>query len=274
MFEYYPDHKNSEKAVARYKVVYDVPEAYLPSIKYALAGFGGGIGRIAYTTVEYAIDTLDAVRIVRIFYYDFPPEVVINDGGIIEPICVEIFASQGKNKLLLVTSPTQPISYGHFELSQIILEQLKKMDVQHCYTTASYFPRGKLDRGTRKIYIASSDRNIIKKWVDMNYPIAILEPGTCITGMNGVLPSCAPIYNLAGAIILCETYGYFVDKPDYSAAFSALEALNQNLKLKIDLKELKKVALEKDEQVFSAEKYSDKLKMDSKDVKDKPEGYL
>ncbi len=206
-----------------------------------------GIALAGKYTVDYIIKTLGAKKIFDLYFYDFPPQVLIDLGLMNLP---SVYLSHYQNEstgddLLLLSSDFQPLThYGVNVLSLILAEQLRKLGVTLVISLGASAVNTIVK--DPKIYASATSQDILS----INFNIPDFERFTTgvITGMNGVLPAIIGREgDIKGVILLAEACRYLTC--DFRAARKLLEALDKIFNLKMDYTEINNKIKELDESI-------------------------
>ncbi|MEM2907207.1 MAG: PAC2 family protein [Candidatus Odinarchaeota archaeon] len=228
-----------------------------------------GIALAGKYTVDYFIKVLDARKIFDLYFYDLPPQVLI-DSGLMNLPSVYMFHyynSASGDDLLFLSSDFQPIShYGVNALSLILAEQLRKMGVKLVISLGASAVNTIVKEP--KIYISSTKPDILTN--SFNLPGFERFADGVITGMNGVLPALIGREDeMCGVILLVEACRYLTC--DFRASKKLLEALEQVFNLKLDYTGVNNKISELDENI-------EKLKLEEQSrkqpVKDERTNYI
>ncbi len=206
-----------------------------------------GIALAGKYTVDYIIKTLSARKIFDLYFYDFPPQVLI-DLGLMNLPSVYLFHYYNElsgDDLLLLSSDFQPLThYGVNALSLILAEQLRKLGVKLIISLGASAVN--IIVKDPKIYASATSPSILN--TSFNTPDFERFADGVITGMNGVLPAIIGREgDIQGVILLAEACRYLTC--DFRAAKKLLEVLEKTLNLKIDYTEINNKIRELDESI-------------------------
>ncbi|WEU39955.1 MAG: PAC2 family protein [Candidatus Odinarchaeum yellowstonii] len=228
-----------------------------------------GIALAGKFTVDYIIKALGAKKIFDLYFYDFPPQVLI-DLGLMNLPSVYLFHYYNElsgDDLLFLSSDFQPLThYGVNALSLILAEQLRKLGVKLVISLGASAVNTIVK--DPKIYASATSQNILNK--DLNPPEFERFSDGVITGMNGVLPAIiGRDGDIQGVILLAEACRYLTC--DFRASKKLLEALEKLLNIKIDQTEIDSKIRELDESI-------EKLKLEEQSrrqtVRDEKTNYI
>jgi hypothetical protein len=196
-----------------------------------------GIGNVGKIAVEYLIDKLKMIKMTDIVTQYLPPQVFINEEGLIHLAKNSIYYKKriNKNDLVIVTGDFQGTTQeGQYELSYLILQLAEEMKASAVYTLGGYSV-GKIVEHPR-VLGAVSDRKMLEvlKAAGVVFPKG--EPGGGIVGSAGlVLGLATEVFEMSAACLMGETSGYFADP---RGAMVLLETLSKLVSTDVDLQEL------------------------------------
>ena len=204
-----------------------------------------GVGNVGKLAATHLIEELNAKKCIEIYSSYFPPQVLIDDDGIVKLVNNELYYYHGKGKtrdLLFLVGEYQGMdSSGQYDLCTKLIELVKQMGVTTIYTLGGY-GLGKLVPDPRVLGAATSDE-IVKLFKGAGVEFIDGEPGAGIVGASGLLLGLGKLQGIHGGCLMGETSGYMVDPKSASAVLKSLQKL---LNLKIDLSELEERAKQVD----------------------------
>tara|TARA_Y100000817_G_scaffold215604_1_gene169552 strand:+ start:206 stop:964 length:759 start_codon:yes stop_codon:yes gene_type:complete len=204
-----------------------------------------GVGNVGKLAAMHLIEKLDAKKCVEIYSSNFPPQVLIDDDGIVNLVNNELYYFKGKNKtrdLLFLVGEYQGMdATGQYELCTELISLVKKIGVTTIYTLGGY-GLGKLVPEPRVLGAATSPE-IIELFKSADVEFIDGEPGAGIVGASGLLLGLGKLQGLHGGCLMGETSGYMVDPKSASVVLKSLQKL---LKVKIDLSDLEERAKQVD----------------------------
>jgi len=204
-----------------------------------------GVGNVGKLAAMHLIEELNAKKCTEIYSSNFPPQVLIDDEGIVKLVNNELYyhKSKGKsNDLLFLVGEYQGMdSAGQYELCSQLITLVKKMGVTSIYTLGGY-GLGKLVPEPRVLGAATSEE-IVKLFKTADIEFIDGEPGAGIVGASGLLLGLGKLQGIEGGCLMGETSGYMVDPKSASVVLKSLQKL---LNIKIDLRELEKRAKQVD----------------------------
>ncbi len=208
-----------------------------------------GVGNVGKLAAEHLVDQLKAVKFVEMYSKFFPPQVLVNDTGIIRLVSNEMYyvsRPEAKNDIVIMTGDYQGLTpEGQYELSDKTLQVLKELRVKRLYTLGGY-GLGKMIEKPR-VLGAATDAELVEELKGFGVTFSKGEPGSGIVGASGLLLGLGNLYGMRSACLMGETSGYFVDP---KGAQAVLEILAKILDVKIEFAALEEKA-EQIEQITS-----------------------
>ena len=220
-----------------------------------------GVGNVGKLAAMHLIEELKAKKCTEIYSSHFPPQVLIDDGGVVKLVNNELYYHKGKGKnkdLLFLVGEYQGMdSSGQYELCNQLITLAKEMGVASIYTLGGY-GLGKLVPEPRVLGAATSEKMVeLFKSADIEFIDG--EPGAGIVGASGLLLGLGKLQGIEGGCLMGETSGYMVDPKSASVVLKSLQKL---LGIEIDLEELEKRAKQVDS-------ITNQLKENESEVEDK-----
>lgn len=196
-----------------------------------------GIGNVGKIAAEYLVEKLKMERLADVFSQYLPPQVFIDDDGVVKLARNSLYYKKiaGKSDLLVLVGDFQGTTQeGQYEISHFILELAKKLNVSFVYTLGGY-STGKIVE-TPRVLGAVTNTEILETLQDNGVVFPKGEPGGGIVGSAGVMLGLGKeVFSLNGACLMGETSGYFADP---KGAKEIVRVLKGILGLKIDLSDL------------------------------------
>ena len=218
----------------------------LPENPIIISGMPG-MGNVAKIAVDYIIEELKLKPYAYIYGKIMPNSVIVNQDNTIElpKFYIYSFKNEKKEDIVLLTGESQPLSEeGNFEFAELIFE-LFDYKIKELITLAG---RG-LQTVPReiKLFVLANDtkyyKNLIKKLIKIDNSIQkdSYKQVSTITGLAGILPAYAKVYNIKAFSLMADTYAdpFFLS---FNSSLKVLKVLMSYLNFKVDLKELEKEA--------------------------------
>ena len=224
-----------------------------------------GVGNVGKLAAMHLIDELQAKKCMEIYSSHFPPQVLIDEEGIVNLVNNELYYYNGKGKerdLLFLVGEYQGMdSSGQYELCQKLIDLVKDMGVTTIYTLGGY-GLGKLVPEPRVLGAATSIE-IVKSFKKAGVEFIDGEPGAGIVGASGLLLGLGKLQGIQGGCLMGETSGYMVDPKSASIVLKSLQKL---LGVKIDLSDLEERAKQVDSITNQLKDMDTNEKQESPDV--------
>jgi uncharacterized protein (TIGR00162 family) len=200
-----------------------------------------GVGNVGKLAAEHLVEQIKAIKFADIYSKFFPPQVLLDDDGIIRLVCNSLYYSKGNGErpdLLFLTGDYQGLTpEGQYELSDHVLQLAKSMGVKTIYTLGGYGV-GKMVEKPR-VLGAATDLETAEEMKKMGVIFSKGEPGSGIVGASGLLLGLGKIEGVRAVCLMGETSGYFVDP---KGAEAVLRILANILNVEVDFKELENKA--------------------------------
>jgi hypothetical protein len=190
-----------------------------------------GVGHVGKLVAEHMIRELGAEKVAEIESIYFPPQVIIDEEGMVRLANNEIYYYEGEDKrlLFLVGDYQATSAEGHYLLADAYLDVATACGVSRVYTLGGYGV-GRLVEEPR--VLGAVNRPDLKAEAESAGAIVSRdEPGGGIIGAAGLLLGMGLSRGVEGICLMGETSGYLVDP---KSAASLLRVLNIILNLSID----------------------------------------
>jgi uncharacterized protein len=205
-----------------------------------------GVGNVGKLAADYLRDQLKAKPLATIYSKFFPPQVYVNEDGIIRLVSNELSyykAPNGKGRdLLILGGDYQGISpEGQYEITQRVLDYCNTLGVKELYTLAG-FAQGHVVETPRVLGAATSGARV-EQMKKFGVVFSRNDPGGGLIGASGLFLGLGRIYHMEGVCLMGETSGYFVDP---RSAEAVLKVLASVLEIPLDFTDLESKAKEID----------------------------
>lgn len=217
-----------------------------------------GVGNVGKLAAEHLLGELEAKKFADIYSKHFPPQVVVDDGGIIRLVGNQLHyvkRKEGQDLVILVGDFQGLTPEGQYELSDFIMNTILDMNVKRIYTLGGYGV-GRMIATPRVIGAATGD-TLVKDMKKLGVVFPKGEPGAGIVGASGLLLGLGKLHGLECICLMGETSGYFVDP---KSAQAVLEVLQKALDVELDFGSLEERA-----------KHIDQIASKLKDVEEEAE---
>ena len=200
-----------------------------------------GVGNVGKLAAEHLVEQLKATKFADIYSKYFPPQVLVDDEGLIRLVNNELYYSKGEGKrpdIIILVGDYQGLSpEGQYELSDHVLNVMKGMGVKRVYTLGGYGVGKMLDKP--RVLGAATDKELVEEMKEKGVIFSKGEPGSGIVGASGLLLGLGKIYGMRSVCLMGETSGYFVDPKGAEVVLRILAGI---LKVEIDYKALEEKA--------------------------------
>jgi len=198
-----------------------------------------GVGNVGKLAAEHLIDEIGAKKFAEIYSTDFPPQVFIDNDGIIHLVKNELYYWKGEVDLIILTGDYQGLSTrGQYILTQKILDIVDGYGTKMIYTLGGYGVG--IDVEKPRVTGAATHKTLAKKL--KKYDILFKdEGGGGIVGASGLLLGIGVMRGMKGVCLMGETSGYMVDP---NSAREVLKRLTKILGIKISFSKLEEKAEE------------------------------
>lgn len=200
-----------------------------------------GVGNVGKLAAEHLLDELGAKKFADIYSKHFPPQVVVEDAGVIRLVGNQLYYVKRKGShgdIIILVGDFQGLTpEGQYELSDFVMNILLELKVKKVFTLGGYGV-GRMIAKPRVIGAATHDRLV----ADMKEHGVVFpkgEPGAGIVGASGLLLGLGKLHDVECICLMGETSGYFVDP---KSAQSVLEVLQRVLDFDLDFKNLEERA--------------------------------
>ncbi|MEM0159141.1 MAG: proteasome assembly chaperone family protein [Thermoplasmataceae archaeon] len=196
-----------------------------------------GIGNVGKIAAEYLIEKLKMEKFADIFSQYLPPQVFIDDSGVVRLARNSIYYKKipSKNDLLVLVGDFQGTTQeGQYELTHFVLELAKKLNVSAIYTLGGY-STGKIVDNPR-VLGAVTDEELLGPLQKIGVVFPRGEPSGGIVGSAGIMLGLGmEMFDIRGACLMGETSGYFADP---KGAREVVKVLKEILGIDLDLSEI------------------------------------
>ncbi|MDI6811424.1 MAG: proteasome assembly chaperone family protein [archaeon] len=195
-----------------------------------------GVGNVGKLVAEHIIHELNAEKIIEIYSWHFPPQVLVNNDGTVRLSKNEFYAWKSEKLDLLILSGDQQsvTNEGHYLLAESLLDIAEQYEVSRIYTLGGYGIGQLVER--QKVLGAANEVELVEEMKRYGVEFREEEPGGSIVGASGLLLGLGKLRGIQAVCLLGLTSGYLVDP---KSAQAVLEILCRALDLEIDMQALK-----------------------------------
>ena len=196
-----------------------------------------GVGNVGKLAAEHLLDQIDAVKFADIYSVHFPPQVVVDDEGVVKLVNNELYYSKADGNhpdLIIMVGDYQGLTpEGQYDISDAVLGIARKFNVSLIFTLGGY-GIGKMVE-TPRVLGAATSKELVEDMKEKGVIFSKGEPGSGIVGASGLLLGLGKIASQKAVCLMGETSGYFVDP---KGAEAVLRILANILNVQIDFSEL------------------------------------
>ncbi len=194
-----------------------------------------GVGNVGKLVAEHIIQELGAEKIVEIYSWHFPPQVLVNDDGTVSLSKNEVYAWKSKNLDLLIVSGDQQsvTNEGHYIITETLLDIAQQYGVSRIYTLGGYGIGQLVEK--QMVLGAVNDAELVEEMKKYGVEFREEEPGGSIVGASGLLLGLGEQRGIPAVCLLGLTSGYLVDP---KSAQAVLKILGRALNLEIPMQAL------------------------------------
>ncbi|MBM4249211.1 MAG: proteasome assembly chaperone family protein [Euryarchaeota archaeon] len=200
-----------------------------------------GVGNVGKLAAEHLVDELGAEKFLTMHSKFLPPQVLVDDTGILRLVSNDMFFLKRKGSaadLVFLVGDYQGITpEGQYELAHRSLELLRKYRPARIYTLGGYGVGRIIEKP--RVLGAATHPELVEEMKKHNVIFSKGEPGSGIIGASGLLLGLAMRLGIPGVCLMGETSGYFVDP---KSARMVLEVLTAILGVKMNYTALEQKA--------------------------------
>jgi uncharacterized protein (TIGR00162 family) len=199
-----------------------------------------GIGNVGKLAAEHLKDELKGVKFAEVVSKYFPPQVLVQEDGLIKLVNNEFYYVKrpGKRDLVLLVGDYQGLTpEGQYELSDRVLKEITALGVKQAFTLGGY-GMGRMVTKPR-VLGAATDPELVKEMEKLGVVFSRGEPGAGIVGASGLVLGLGKFHGVRSVCLMGETSGYFVDP---KSAQAVLTVLTKVLDVEISFTELESKA--------------------------------
>ena len=204
-----------------------------------------GIGNVGKLAAEHLKDELKAVKFAEMFSKYFPPQVLVQEDGVVKLVNNEFHYVKrpgGRDLVILVGDYQGLTPEGQYELSDRVLKEITGLGVKLAYTLGGY-GMGRMVTKPR-VLGAATGTELAKEMEKYGVVFSRGEPGAGIVGASGLLLGLGRLYDMHAVCLMGETSGYFVDP---KSAQAVLGVLTKVLGVEISFEQLESKAKQIDQ---------------------------
>lgn len=196
-----------------------------------------GVGNVGKLAADFIADKLNAKLFARIYSDDLPPQVLVNEECVIEPVCHELWHARTSNDtdLVFILGAFQGNTpAGQYNLTQFEFKQLLPYNPS-CVMTLGGYGTGEVVIEPR-VFGVVSDAKMKLKYESHGITFAPNEPRGGIIGAAAMFIAFGKIYGIESISIIGETSGFIID---VKSARNVIDVLASIFGIEIDTSDLK-----------------------------------
>ncbi len=186
-----------------------------------------GVGNVGKLAAEHLVEQLKATKFAEIHSKYFPPQVLLDDDGVIRLVSNDLYYVRGEGErpdLIILVGDYQGLTpEGQYELSDFMLKVAMDHKVRRIYTLGGY-GIGRMVEEPRVLGAATS-MTLVEEMKEKGVVFSKGEPGSGIVGASGLLLGLGKVHGMEAVCLMGETSGYFVDPKGAEAVLRILSAL-------------------------------------------------
>jgi hypothetical protein len=195
-----------------------------------------GVGNVGKLVAEHIIHELKAEKIIEIYSWHFPPQVLVNNDGTVRLCKNEFYAWKSEKRDLLILSGDQQsvTNEGHYLIAEALLDIAQQYNVSRIYTLGGYGIGQLVER--QMVLGAANEPELVEEMKKYGVEFREEEPGGSIVGASGLLVGLGKLRAIPAVCLLGLTSGYLVDP---KSAQAVLDILCRVLNLDLNMQALK-----------------------------------
>lgn len=195
-----------------------------------------GVGNVGKLAADFIADKLNAKLFARIYSDELPPQVLIDDECVIEPVCHELWHAKttgGKDLVFILGTFQANTPAGQYSLTEYEFKQLLPYDPS-CMITLGGYGTGEVVLEPR-VFGAVSDAKLKLKYEQHGISFVPKEPKGGIIGAAAMFVAFGKQYGIESISIVGETSGFIVD---VKSARNVINTLASIFEMEIDTSDL------------------------------------
>lgn len=195
-----------------------------------------GVGNVGKLVAEHMIHELKAEKLLELYSWHFPPQVLVNSDGTVHLCKNELYGWHSeKQDLLILTGDQQSVTNeGHYLIAETILDIASQYEVSRIYTLGGYGIGQLVER--QLVLGAANQAELVEEMKHYGVEFREEEPGGSIVGASGLLLGLGGLRGIPAVCLLGLTSGYLVDP---KSAQAVLAVLCSALEIELDMQALR-----------------------------------
>lgn len=198
-----------------------------------------GVGNVGKVVADLLAEKLGAKHFCTVMSKHFPPQILIGANGIAIPPTNELYylkdVGESHLDVIFLLGDFQAVTPdGQYVVCKELMDEVfLRYDVSTIFTLGGY-GTGQMVDNPRVLGVAT-DMDTKTKLEPYGVSFVPGEPPAGVVGASGILLGFAQSYGIAGACIMGETSGYFVD---YKSACYVLDVMEKLFGIELDRADL------------------------------------
>ncbi|AIS33057.1 proteasome assembly chaperone family protein [Methanobacterium formicicum] len=210
-----------------------------------------GIGHVGKLVAEHIIHELGAEKFAELYSPSFPPQVFVDEDGIVEPMKNEFYYLQGQGEderdFIFLGGNTQGLSpEGQYAICGSILDFVGEYGVKEIYTLGGLGTGQPVEKP--KVFGAATNKELAAMLQEHEVTLRSADGG--IIGASGLILGLGVPRGMHGVCLMGETPGYFIDA---DASKAVLTVLLELVKVDVDVAKLEERAEETRKMISKAQ---------------------
>jgi uncharacterized protein len=201
----------------------------LPKAEVMVCGLPDS-GLVAKIGVDQLVEQLRPELVAEIFSPHLPPQVLIREDGVVEPMSHRLYYAAAE-KILIYTGDSQPVDpRGAYSLSELVVDLATRSSVSELIILAAMIKGAPVEEPN--VFVSATDDVLAGQYEALGAKKTTMG---AITWMHGLILGKAIDKGVKAVCLSGETQG---DLPDPVAAERALRVVEKRLNLKLDMRKL------------------------------------
>jgi uncharacterized protein (TIGR00162 family) len=181
-----------------------------------------GVGNVGKLVAEHMIHELKAEKLLELYSWHFPPQVLVNSDGTVHLCKNELYGWHSeKQDLLILTGDQQSVTNeGHYLIAEALLDIASQHEVSRIYTLGGYGIGQLVER--QLVLGAANQLELVEEMKQYGVEFREEEPGGSIVGASGLLLGLGGLRGIPAVCLLGLTSGYLVDPKSAQAVLAVL----------------------------------------------------
>lgn len=216
-----------------------------------------GIGHVGKLVADHIIKELNGTKWAEIYSPDFPPQVLVNEDGVIEPMINELYylkdIGESKQDYIFLVGNTQALSpEGQYKICGQILDTVEEYNINKIFTLGGLATGQPVEES--KVFGSVTNIDFVEKLKEVGVNMRSADGG--IVGASGLLLGIGKLRGIDGICLMGETPGYFIDAESAEALLLVLLELTD---IVVDIEKLEERAEETRKMISKAQQMEQEM---------------